>query len=408
MQDKNTQNHSVDDESINLREVIGKYLYHWPIFIIGILICLVGAFFYLRYTPLVYQVNSVLLIKDEKKGGRTAGGDLLTELDIFGTSKVVDNEIEILKSKTLMRRVVNRLNLMINYTVEGRVIESDIYAVKPVNIGVAELDSLWYGKTLSLSFPNHNTYLLEEKLSGKRVKGLLDTLQRTTFGVFKIEKNDNFNKWVSENKAPIFLKLSDPQIVANQYLKNLTVVLASKQSSVLNLTFETNVPQKGKDILNTLVQVYNEAGLADKNRTTQSTMDFIDVRSKLISGELTDVEKDVENFKSTRGITTMSNDATLFLDNVKANDARLSEINLQLSVINDIKRYVNSSSSKEKLPSTLGINDPVLLGQITKLGELQLQRDEMFAKTGENNPLVEPLVNQIKTTQEGILSSVNN
>lgn len=398
-----------DEESINIREILAKYLYHWPVFVLGLLICLTSTFLYLRYTPLTYQAKSVLLIKDEKKGGGKPGGDLLNELDIFGTSKVVDNEIEILKSKTLMRRVVSRLNLMIDYTVEGRIIESDIYAVKPVNIGVAELDSTYYGKTLELSFPNSNTYLLEEATTGKRVKGLLDSLQRTAFGIFKVAKNDNFVKWQQKNaNTQIFLTLHDPQVIADAYIRNLTVALASKQSSVLNLSLETNVAQKGKEILNTLVQVYNEAGLADKNRTTQSTMDFIDVRSKLISGELTEVEKDVESFKSDRGITTMSNDATLFLDNVKANDARLSEINLQLSVINDIKRYVNSSSSKENLPSTLGINDPVLLQQITKLSELQLQRDEALARTGENNPRLDPLNSQIKTTREGILSSVDN
>ena len=397
-----------DAERINFREIIVKYIFHWPIFILGVLICLTAAFFYLRYTPIVYEVNSTLLIKDEKKGGSSRGNDLLDELDIFGSSKVVDNEIEILKSKYLMQKVVSRLNLMLSFNVEGRVIQTDIYDSKPVNIGVVEMDSTWYGRTLNLSFPSENTYLLEEVTTGKRVKGLLDTLQRTAFGVFKIERKDNFNGWRAKNKSYIYVTINNPQNVVNSYLGALTISLASKQSTVLNLNLKTTVPQRGKDILNTLVQVYNEASLADKNRTTQSTMKFIDVRLKLISGELTDVEKDVEGFKSERGITTMSNDATLFLDNVKANDVRLSEVNLKLSVIQDIQRYVNSTSSQEKLPSTLGIEDPVLLGQINQLSELQAQRDKLLATTGANHPNVAIINTQIEAVREGIKSSVDN
>ncbi|WP_379088189.1 GumC family protein [Pedobacter sp. UC225_65] len=398
----------IEESTVNVREIINKYIFHWPVFVLGITICLIAAFFYLRYTVEVYAVNSTLLIKDQKKGGGVAGDDLLNELNLFGSSKVVDNEIEILKSKTLMRKVVNRLNLMIGYSVEGRVIQSDIYETKPVEIGVIEIDSAWYGRTLNLSFPSATTYVIEDPLNRVKMSGLLDSLQRNKFGVFKITRNPNFNKWRKLNKNLINLSIRNPLSVADQYLGDLTVTLASKQSTVLSLKLQTTVPQRGKDVLNTLVQVYNEAALADKNKTTQSTMEFIDVRLKLISGELTDVEKDVEGFKSTRGITNMSNDATLFLDNVKANDVRLNEVNLKLSVIQDIQRYVNSTSSEEKLPSTLGIEDPVLLGQITQLSELQAQRDKLFATVGANHPNIAIINKQIESARDGIKSNVDN
>ncbi|MET4081160.1 tyrosine-protein kinase Etk/Wzc [Pedobacter sp. UYP30] len=402
-------NNTVEDEdqAINFREIFDKYLYHWPVFVVGVLLCLTAAFFYLRYTQEVYSVNSVLLIKDEKNSP-TPGGDILSDLDIFGSSKTVDNEIEILKSKTLMSRVVKRLNLTLSYHVEGRVIKPDIYKNKPVDIGVVQMDSLWYGTTLNLTFPTLETYQLVEPESGKKVTGILDSLQKNIFGIFKIEPNQNFNNWMTKKSNPIFLSINDPQIVIDNYLKNLTVAVASKQSTVLDLTLETTVVERGKAVLNTLVQVYNEAALADKNRTTQSTMDFIDVRAKLISGELNDAEKDVERYKSARGLTDLSSDASVFLDNVKANDAKLSEVNLKLSVIEDIRRYVNSNSPGEKLPSTLGIEDPTLLAQINQLGELQLQKDNLIATTGENNPRLLPIESQIETLRSGIKASVEN
>lgn len=393
------------DESVNIRELLNKYAFHWPVFFVGLLICMLGAFFYLRYAEPVYVVNSILLIKDDKKGGMPKGADLLNELDFFGSSKVVDNEIEILKSKTLMSKVIDRLNLTVDYRVEGRVINSDVYATKPIDIGVVQMDSTWYGKSLILSFPSRNQYLLEDPETGVKVKGLFNTLQRNKFGIYKITPNEHFSNW---KEKQLTITIYDPQVVLNNSLTALNVGLASKQSTVLNLGFETIVPQRGKDILNTLIQVYNEAALADKNRTTQSTIQFIDERLKLISGELTDVERDVESFKSSRGLTDLTSDAQLYLENVKVNDAKINEVELQLSVIKDVQRYVNSDSPQEKLPSTLGINDPVLLGQITQLGELQLKRDQLLATTQSGNPLLEPIVKQIETTRAGILANVQN
>ncbi len=408
IEDDNLNSPSQEQEQqVNVRETLDKFLFHWPVFIVGIILCLAAAWFYLRYTPVVYAVNSVLLIKDEKKTP-TPGGDILSDLDIFGTSKTVDNEIEILKSKTLMARTVKRLNLMLSYHVEGRVIKSDIYAKKPVDISVVEMDSLWFGTTLNLSFPGGGSYELLDTKSGKKVKGLLDSLQRNTFGVFKVSPNSNFKNWLKQEKKPIYLTINNPQTIVDQYLGDLTVTLASPQSTVLDLRLATTVEDRGKDILNTLVQVYNEAALADKNRTTQSTMDFIDMRAKLISGELTDAEKDVERYKSERGLTDLSSDASVFLDNVKANDAKLGEVNLKLSVIEDIRRYVNSTTTGNKLPSTLGIEDPTLLAQIDQLGQLQLQRDNLVATTGVNNPRLAPIESQIETLRSGIKSSVDN
>lgn len=392
-----------EEQSVNVREILTKYLYHWPLFVIGVVLCLSIGFIYLRYASPIYVVNTSILIKDDKKGPSAGAADLLNQLDMFGSTKVVDNEIEILKSKTLMRQVVDRLNLMITYKSEGRVVDSDIYNRKPVTIDVIQMDTTLYGKSLTLTFPSATTYQLYDEESGKTVKGEIGKLLRNQFGIYRVNITGNHKKF-----RDLSISINDPQEVTDKYLSKLTVALASKQSTVLTLSLETSVPQKGKDILNALVQVYNEAELTDKNRTTQSTIQFINERLKLISGELTEVEKDVEGFKSSRGLTDISNDANLFLDNVKANDAKLSEVNLQISVIKDVQRYVNSNSAQEKLPSTLGINDPVLLSQINQLSELQLQRDRLLATTTEDNPLVQPITKQIETTRAGIRANIEN
>jgi tyrosine-protein kinase Etk/Wzc len=233
----------------------------------------------------------------------------------------------------------------------------------------------------------------------------LNKIQRNNLGVYKIERTVNF---VRNYKRPLNIQLLDPKEVANKNLSQLTVALRNKVSSVLELSYSATNVKRGKDVLNALMQVYNETALEDKNKTTQSTLLFIDERLKLISGELTDVEKNVENFKSSQGLTDISSESSLYLSNVQANDAQLNEVNIQLSVIKDIQSYVNSESSEEKLPSTLGISDPVLSDQIRQLGELQLKRDQLLSTTQASNPLLEPINKQIKTTRAGIQAGIKN
>ncbi|RZL02263.1 MAG: hypothetical protein EOO89_29825, partial [Pedobacter sp.] len=169
-------------ESINIGEIIAKYTFSWPVFVLGLILSLTIAFFYLRYTQEVYTVNGTLLIKDDKGRGAGPGDDLLNQLDLFGSSKVVDNEIEILKSKTLMRKVVDRLNLSLSYDVEGRLINSDIYSTKPVDIGVIQMNSAYYGKQLILRFPDRNSFSLEDQVGGRKMSGKFNQIYRTAFG----------------------------------------------------------------------------------------------------------------------------------------------------------------------------------------------------------------------------------
>jgi len=392
-------------KSININEIISTYVYHWPVFVLSVFISLLVASVYLRYAQPIYVVSSTLLIKNDKKGGMSNGGDLLNDINMFGTSKEVENEIEIIKSRSLMREVVDRLNLSVNYKTQGRVKTADLYSNRPVNFHIISLKPSSYGRVFELKFIKSNTYQLIDKVSGITIKGELNNIERTSLGEFRIDADSIFN---SAQAPSLILTINDPASVVNQYLSQLEVSQTSKQSAVLDIKIKETVPERGQDILKTLVKVYNEAALEDKNRTTQSTIQFINERLRLITDELTGVEKNVEGFKSSRGLTDISNDANLFLENVKSNDSKLGEINLQISVVKDILRYVNSSSLQEKIPSTLGINDPVLLTQINRLSDLQLQRDQLLATTTENNPIVTPLFKQIETTKDAIKSSLKN
>jgi tyrosine-protein kinase Etk/Wzc len=365
-------------------------------------ICIFGAYFYLRYTQPIYQVTSTLLIKDQKK---SASNDILNKLDQGAGSKDVDNEIEILKSRTLMTKVVERLNLNVQYRTEGRVIEVNAYEHRPVNLIPVDFNKEFYNRELQLSFPNQQTYLLKDVLTGKKARGQINKLHKTIFGVYKIEKVEGVS---IDTKDLLKINISNISDVVGAYLGGLTVEPKSIRSNVLTLGYQTPVIKLGEDILNTLVQVYNEAALLDKNKTTQRTMEFIDERLAPLSGELTDVEKNVESFKSSQGLTDITSQAELYLGSVKANDARLSDVNIKLAVVEEIEKFISSKSIGEKLPSTMGIEDPVLMAQIEGLSQLYLKRNQMLATMQPANPLLDPVNKQIDDSRLSIKTSISN
>lgn len=405
MQDIDHKTGGLDDDfedvaEINIRDIFFKYLYHWPLFVLGVVICLLVSFIYLRYTQPIYLVTSSLLIKEQNK---TTTSDILSKLDQEGGSKSLANEVEILKSRTLIGQVVERLYLNVQYKSEGRVINTDAYATRPIDFVPVKFNSGFYNRDLKLSFPSTGIYLLQDVASGKTATGPLGILHKTIFGAYRINAIKNI-----VGKEVLTLQVLNPEAVVGTIQGNLSIENKNPQSTVLQLGYTTPVVVQGEEILNTLVQVYNEASLLDKNKTVKNTLEFLTKKLAPITGELVAVEKDVENFKSSQGITEMSAQADLFLNSVKTNDAKLADINIKLAIIEDIKKYVNANDNRNKLPSTMGIDDPQLAAQIGQLDELQLQKVQLLATTPAENPIFNTLNKQIESVRAKIQSNVKN
>ena len=155
------------------------------------------------------------------------------------------------------------------------------------------------------------------------------------------------------------MHLSPIQPLVEGYLENLKVEASSKMSSVLMLSLESPVQEKGKDILNKLIEVYNAAGLEDKNKVAANTLVFIDERLALISKDLTEVDKNVEEFNSREGITDISEESKLFLESVKENDAQLNQVKIQQGILNSIEQYVRNKENKTgTVPEQLADKEP--------------------------------------------------
>ena len=387
------QAYSVDQP--NLRVIMLRYLKHWKWFVLSLLLTIAGAYVYLMYQTPIYKIQASLLIKDDKKG--LDGENILKEMDILKPKKTVENEIEVVQSYTLMDKVVEHLNLDVQYFNSTPTIDKEIYSALPISLVVEQPTSAIYEDKLLLTFIDGQHIRINNQVYP------VNQVINTPYGRLRVLARQPLTAAIE----PIKVQVSPRTETVNGYLKRLTVETTSKASTVLQITLEEAVPAKGEALLKQLIDEYNQAAVVDKNLVAATTLEFIEERLKLISGELTTVEKDVEQYKTKQGITDLGLQAQSFLETVQANDAQLNQVNIQLSLLNDIEKYVNSkTATRGTAPATLNLSDPVLLGLLTKVSELELQRDAMTGVTSERNPILQSLNSQIKLTKESIAENI--
>lgn len=381
---------------VNIREKLNKMLYHWPLFAISIGICLALAFVYLKFSNPIYSVKAKLLIKD---GANTES--TLSERDLFKGLKMIENEIEILKSKTLMEQVVKDLQLWTTYTIVSEFRIKDIYGATPVRFDLISSSQPLAGQTIEITIIDENSFYLKQPHS--LAKYAFTSQFKNRFGVWQLERTPELKNYLG---STIRITLNDPIAVTHSYLGAVNADISREQSTVVALAIRDQILGRAEDVLNRLIVVYNNAAITDKNRVAASTLRFIEDRLASITGELMSVEKDVEGYKSSRGLTDISSKSAIYLGNVQANDAKINEVTLQFQVINEIERYIKSSDNSEMAPATVGITDPVLLNLIDKLMGLESQKDKLLATVPEGNPIFQPINRQINSTKKAIEENI--
>jgi len=396
---------SDQDSNQHTRDLLNRYLYHWPLFVLSVLAFTAIAIIYIKNQLPVYNVMAKISIKDDQKSSTDAKA-ALQELDILKSPKVVENEVAIIRSRPLISKVVNDLKLWVNYkaAISGNLPVSynkmDLFDASPVNFVLLS--------SLNGIKPTQFTIIINDQHSFtlKRVNG--STLKLP----FNVQLNSKWGKWKLEPTAllptnigrTIVIDVQSPQKVIGNYQNALNLTL-DKNAPIISFQIEDEVPQRGVKVLDNIIAAYQTQNIKDKNKETQSTLRFIDNRLASLTGELTNVEKDVENYKSSIGLTDISSKSQFYLDNAQTNESKLSEVNIQLNVISGIEGYVHSNATTA--PATLGIADPGLVSLVEQLSKLQLQRNRLLATTPESNPLFDPINSQIISTKDAIKSKVN-
>ncbi|RYY86658.1 MAG: capsular biosynthesis protein [Chitinophagaceae bacterium] len=380
-------------------ELSFRYLPYWPLFVALALLCGLAALAYLRYATPLYEANATLLIKDEKKGSEELS--VSESLNLLSSKKIVENEVVVLQSRNLIDEVVRGLHLYAPLYEQGRIADRSAYTTSPVMVSTPEPDKLTDSEAIAFEFDHKSQKVL---LAGKSYP--LHQPVVTPYGVLQFSLNPHFRKAAEH---PLFFRLQDPQNVAAGISKRLEVTAAGKLSSIVRLKLRDEVPERGEDILNTLIRDYNESSIDYKNTIARNTIAFVDDRLRIVQRELSTVERQIQGYKSRNNVTDLSEQGKLYLRNVGDNDQRLAELNMKLAVLDQVERYVSSrDNSSIVAPSTLGVADPLLSSLLQKLYETQLERDRLGKTTAENHPSMLALNEQVESMRPSILDNIRN
>ncbi|MGB4845374.1 MAG: polysaccharide biosynthesis tyrosine autokinase [Ferruginibacter sp.] len=401
MKQGNTDNGFEEKESNMGEQLLMKYLPYWPLFLLFMAMGIGAAYVYLRYATPIYEASATLIIKDEKRGSEDS--KLMESLNLIAAKKVVENEIEVLQSRSLMEKVVKKLFLYAPMSEQGKVKASDAYVISPVTIQAQNPDSLDdYEKIKFVYEKATKTVLLDNK-----DRYPLNEFVNTNYGVLKFTPNKYYSASNASDKQ-LYFSLADPTIVASEFLGGLKVA-SSRQSAIVDLSYRDAVPQRAADILNQLIIVYDQTSKNEINTLASNTLAFINERLELLGKDLDSIEKKVQNFKSGSNAVDISSQGQVFLQNVGTNDQKLADVNNQLAVINQVEKYVTGVDKNSAIvPSTLGVSDPMLSNLMNKLYSSQLEYDKLKKTVGENNPALVAIADEINKVRPSIIENIRN
>ncbi|MEZ0539255.1 GumC family protein [Fibrella arboris] len=373
-----------------------KYLRNWYWFALTLIISLVGMFGYLTTLKYSYSAQASILIKEEDNMGASSKQALMEELDMFGSKKQVENEMEVLKSRKLAEKVVDDLGLDMVYSYKDRWRVRDIYRDAPIVVKVLK--------------PTEAAYDIPFEVSIAPGKAIIDGVAcpfgqatQSPLGLVLITKRDS----VTKQHRDILVTMQHRDEVIKSFLKSLRVSQPNKSASVLFLTMEDTAPDRAEAYVNRLIYFYELSSLQDKNRVAANTLRFVEDRLSIISRELTSVEGDIQRYKTNSGIVDLSSESELFLGKVKENDAQLSQVSIQLGTLGEIETYLASKTGNRVVsPSTAGLESPTLTGLIGNLLDLEAKRETLIRTVPEKSVPIETIDDQIRSTKRNIADNV--
>lgn len=412
------------EENIDVKELLFKYLIHWPWFVGAVVACLIAAWVYLHVSTPVYNISATVLIKDDKKGGSAGMLSGLESLGLDGmisSSQNIDNEIEVLRSKTIVKEVVEDLGLYISYTDEDEFPSRNMYKTSPVQVSLTpqEADLLEEPMIVKMALQPQGSMDVTVKIDDDEYQKHFEKLpavfptDKGTLAFFLTPDSVLSSKRTSEETTAsekttrnITATINKPLAVAKWCCKNMTIEPTSKTTSVAVISLKNSNVQRGKDFINKLLEMYNINTNNDKNEVAQKTAEFINERIGIISKELGSTEKDLESFKRGAGITDLTSDAQIALTGSAEYEKKRVENQTQINLLQDLQKYMQNEGY-EVLPSNIGLQDLNLAAAINRYNEVLVERKRLLRTSTENNPTIINLDTSISAMKENVQVSLD-
>ena len=405
------KNMAGQDEFIRIQDLFYLCLRKWYWFILSLAVCLSVAVWYLLTTPPVYTRTASMLIKDDSKGKSASGMEDFADFGMFTTNTNINNEMVMLKSPDLMREVVSRLNLNMNYHADGRFHRRTIYGGQlpakailvdfPENEAVAFTMLLAKGGNVTLFDFNRNGEKTEERFTGT----LNDTISTSVGRILVVPTSS----YVKEQEALLYVSHAPLQSVAAAYSSGLGVSQNDQKSNIIYLSLTDVSIQRAEDELNTLIAVYNENWVKDKNQIAISTSMFINERLGVIEGELGNVDNDISSYKSEHLLPDVQAAASMYMAQANEANATIKELNNQVYMTRYIRNYLTDETNKfHLLPANSGVVNSNLSTQIAEYNNKLLERNSLVSHSSVKNPLVKEMDASLNALRNALVSSIDN
>lgn len=408
------KNYPLEDEEtsgFDYKAFLVKLLMYWPWIVGCVVVFLIGAFFYLQTLTPLYTISSSVLIKDDK--GQTNGNEAsLAELGfVTSSTQNFDNELEILQSRTLLKKVVTSLDLYINYSLPGQFRDEELYKQSPVKVWVTPEEAEQMGSAeVEMHFQNgklHTATVVHDGQEWKKDISQLPAVFSTPVGVFTFSAADS--TWQQLQPVPELIQATvlSPNAAAASFRDRLTVAANNKSTTIAQLTVTDSEVARGTDFLNKLVAVYNEEGNNDKNEVAAKTADFINDRIHIINQELGTTESQLASFKQRAGVVDVTADASQAATEQSSYERAYAENEVQISLVEHLKNHIqNETSQYEVIPANIGLNNSDLNTVVQNYNQMLIERKRLLRTSHEDNPAVQSLNASIEVMRNSVMGAI--
>jgi capsular exopolysaccharide synthesis family protein len=396
-----TKQLNTKEESLFVK-MLTKYLTYWPLFLVFFILITAAAYTYLHYAPPKYEATASLIIKDEKKGSDDS--KLVESLNIINSKKIIENEIEVLQSGPIIANVVKQLHLYAPIYRKNKIVSVSVYQEAAVSVMCENADNVTRDIAKQKIYFTYDSAQASVLLNNKYTVPV-NKWENTPYGTLMFIPNKKFVADPVENE--FYFSIIGTESAVKKIQDNLKVTATNKLSSVIDLKYKDGTPQLAADVLNGIIAEYNNVNIEEKKELAKNTLGFIEERLNAVGTELSSIENNIQKYKANSGAVDISTQGQLFLQNVSTNDQKLSDVNMQLMVIEQIEKQVSSGDDViSVLPSALGVSDPTLSQLVTTLNASELEREKLKKTVAENNPILVAVTDQISKNKRDILEHI--
>lgn len=407
---KNTKNSQEEILKLNLQRWFFRLLSYWWLFIICMGIALYSGYYYAQNATPQYATSAILLIKDAGNSGGISEGSILLQEGFSGGSKSMDNEIQILKSLTLMEKVVEKLAANVTYFQVAEEKTKELYTDTPISLDTFALTGdRPFGLSFLIEIKDDSSFIFKYTPTSEGKLYQFNKFFINSEGYFKISKKAE--EPLKNGLYRIFIRTKESAATSLRNRFAARRIGSQLGSSILDLRMTDTNPKRARDVLNMMIQVYNEEEIDDENKVLLSTMEFIDDRVKILTKELDIVEGGIQNFKSRNAIITdnAASSRSFTLNEIRSSLQNLSELEVKKEMLASLETLARTNSGNTNLiPANLIADNPVLSGLVNQYNNSLLERDRLAKAASPENPTLIILEEQLSDIRNLILETIQN